>query len=362
MGKGGGGAPQPTQQTVTQTNIPEYARPFFEDLMKRTQTASQQQYTPYTGDRVADFNADQNAAFDMARSMGSTYAGDLTSARGNLAQAGGIQAPNYGAASFDPTNIQAQQVQAGQFTDADMSGYMDPYLQNVLDRQTSEAHKSFAEGQSARDFAAKKAGAFGSGSRRAVADGIAQGQMEDRLANQQASTISDAFRNAQSTFMADRDAALKAGLSNQGADLTAQQYAEASKQFGANLSDSSARAAAQLGLQADTARSDAFLRQGLGQAQLGQTAAGLAGADLNARLGIGQLQQGQTQAGLEQAYQDFVNQRDWTRGQLGFYSGIMRGVPASVNSDVMSSAPAPNQMSQLLGSGIGALGLYKALQ
>ena len=35
-GKGGGGS-APTSQTVTQTNLPEYARPYFENLLNRTQ-------------------------------------------------------------------------------------------------------------------------------------------------------------------------------------------------------------------------------------------------------------------------------------------------------------------------------------
>ena len=58
MGKGGGGggSPQPTQQTVTQTNLPEYARPYFENLLQRGQAESYREYTPYQGQRIADFS------------------------------------------------------------------------------------------------------------------------------------------------------------------------------------------------------------------------------------------------------------------------------------------------------------------
>jgi hypothetical protein len=39
MGKGSGPS-QPSSQTVTQTNLPEYARPYFENLLQRTQAES----------------------------------------------------------------------------------------------------------------------------------------------------------------------------------------------------------------------------------------------------------------------------------------------------------------------------------
>lgn len=61
-GKGGGGrssAPAPTNQTVTQTNLPEYARPYFENLLNRAQALSYQGYQPYQGPRIAGFTPEQ---------------------------------------------------------------------------------------------------------------------------------------------------------------------------------------------------------------------------------------------------------------------------------------------------------------
>ena len=58
MGKGGGGG-APTQQTVTQTNLPEYARPYFENIMNRAQAQSYQQYVPYQNERTAYFTPGQ---------------------------------------------------------------------------------------------------------------------------------------------------------------------------------------------------------------------------------------------------------------------------------------------------------------
>ena len=50
MGKG---SKQPQDQTVVQTNLPKYVKPYFERLLKRTEAESKQEYNPYTGQRLA---------------------------------------------------------------------------------------------------------------------------------------------------------------------------------------------------------------------------------------------------------------------------------------------------------------------
>jgi hypothetical protein len=37
MGGGGGGSPAPTQTTSYSTNVPEYARPYVENMLESTQ-------------------------------------------------------------------------------------------------------------------------------------------------------------------------------------------------------------------------------------------------------------------------------------------------------------------------------------
>lgn len=65
-GKGGGGAPPPASQTVTQTSIPEYARPYVENMLGRSEALtdiSQNPYQTYGGQRIAGFNPVQEQAF-----------------------------------------------------------------------------------------------------------------------------------------------------------------------------------------------------------------------------------------------------------------------------------------------------------
>ena len=49
-GSGGGGSPQPSQ--VSQTTIPEYAKPYVETLLGKSQAATEAPYQAYTGQRL----------------------------------------------------------------------------------------------------------------------------------------------------------------------------------------------------------------------------------------------------------------------------------------------------------------------
>ena len=48
MGKGSS-SPSTTRSEVVQSNLPEYARPYYEDLLGRTTYESTRPYTPYPG-------------------------------------------------------------------------------------------------------------------------------------------------------------------------------------------------------------------------------------------------------------------------------------------------------------------------
>jgi hypothetical protein len=92
MGKGGGGggpAPAPSSQTVTQTAIPEYARPYVETMLGQSQALTdinQNPYQNYGGQRIAEFNKTQQDAFNAA--INQTPASQLGSATDLATQAG----------------------------------------------------------------------------------------------------------------------------------------------------------------------------------------------------------------------------------------------------------------------------------
>ena len=64
---------------------------------------------------------------------------------------------------------------------------------------------------------------------------------------------------------------------------------------------------------------------------------------------------------LDMQYADFLRQRDYPVEVLGQYSNILRGLPITPSSTQTTYAPPPSMASQILGTGLGALGLSKTL-
>jgi len=79
----------------------------------------------------------------------------------------------------------------------------------------------------------------------------------------------------------------------------------------------------------------------------------------------GDLYQQQDQRSLDQAYQDFLNQRDYGRGNIAFLNAAVRGlnVPTSTTSESTGPAsvyqPSPlAQFGQMYATGYGLNKLY----
>jgi hypothetical protein len=135
-------------------------------------------------------------------------------------------------------------------------------------------------------------------------------------------------------------------LANQQAALEAQRLAEQSNQFGAQ---NQLAAFGQTGQMAQTLGN-------LGQYQQQ--------ADLQ-RLGAQTTAASQAQAmeqqRLDQYYADFLRQRDYPIEQLGYMSNLLRGLPVGLNTTNITYGQNPSMASQVLGTGLGALGAYRSL-
>lgn len=471
MGKSSPKPPSETTSNVFQSSLPEYARPYFENLLNATQAEMQQPYIPYGGPRIQGFNEDQEAMFGGIRSLNQMgaptvdAAAQMTANIYNPAMAySGFQAPQVDAAqsgygqigaqmvnpafsrygqmdfqSVDPSlmgygQIGAQRVGTQQFPGTDLSGYMNPYVGNVIDRMQAATQRNFLESQGSRDTAAQRAGAYG-GSRAAIENILARRNLDTQLGDQTASLLNQGYQQAVGQFNQDQQRSLQAALANQGTALTADQAnLQAMMQAGmqnqeaimraqqlnqqagltsgqANLqammqsemaNQEAANRAQQLNqganLTASQANLEAMMRSNLAnqdaimRARLANQQAGLQGADIGLRglglanqsaqqlgslgrdqqnlalqrldalrqAGLQQQQLGQTS--LDQAYQDFVNQNDYARNNLAFYSGILRGIPVSSQSSTIQYAPSPNTFSSALGGGINSLAYMNALQ
>lgn len=346
FGDGGGGG---GNQKVENTNIPEYARPYVEDMLGRSQAlTTQNPYQPYGGERIAGPTGMQQQSYGAASSMQpAAQIGQASGIATNVANRAGQ------AGQFTPGNFSAtgpMMTGTGSFNEAGVAqSYMNPYMQAVVDIQKREATRnSDMQGQQ-QGAQAVGAGAFG-GSRHAIVDAERQRNLGTQLNDIQAQGSNAAFNQAQQAFMSDSQRQLQAAQGNQQAwtnfgtqNLQAQQMGEQSRQYGAGL-----------GLQGlQTQLGAGQLLQGLGQNQYNQQI-GIAGLQNQ----FGTQQQALQQQQLDTNYQDFQNQSLWPYKQLEFQSGMLRGLPLSQTTTSMYE-PAPSPISQMAGLGTAMYGMSK---
>lgn len=297
---GGGSAPTQTQQTVTQTNIPEYAQPYVESLLGKSQAYSESPYQAYGGQRIAPFTPMQQQAFQDTANLGPARQLGVGTQLSGVAGLGALGAGQQ--YTQQATNPYAQQA------------YMSPYIQNALAPQLQEAARQSAiQGQQSQAQAAQQ-GAFG-GARSAIVEAERQRNLGQLQANIYGQGMQNAFQNAQQA-----------------------------QQFGANL-----------GLQGYGQANQAA--QTLGQ--LGQTQFGQQQAAIQAQAAAGAQQQQLQQQQLTQQYQDFLTQRGYPQQQLAFMSDVLRGVPLSQQTQAQYTAPQSGA-AQLAQLGLGAYGISKA--
>jgi hypothetical protein len=315
MSKGGGTTK--STSTVTQSNLPEYARPYFERLMDRGEAVSNTPYSAYSGERIAGFGGDMNDYFGGIRGLDP----NLSAATATTQQA--TQAGM--GASYDPTSFSVDQ-----WGSSVADQYMNPYMEQVFDVARTRADQQFAQDQIARTSRQQRAGAFG-GSRATVENILAQQAHDLNMQELEARSLTDAYDKAYSMFGQDRSAQF-------GADQASEQSGQFAAQFG--------QEAAKFGLEG--------AKQLAGMEELGFN---LDSQQLGMLKEAGLLQQAQDQMGLDMGYQDFINQRDYENQQLNFFGGLLRGVPVSAQSNVVQYSPTPSAFSQLAGLGMGVYGL-----
>jgi hypothetical protein len=251
-------------------------------------------------------------------------------------------------------------------------------------RQAQEQFRQAAFGQTA-DVAAQREQfqqqAFQAGEQarqRAAEMGMTAQQQEDAARQAQERFQQDAFAQNQ-----------QLRLAQQQEDRAVFQAREAARQEAARLGLS----AQELQERVNQAENEARMRARQEQAQLEETRArlGLAGleadratrgqqldaARLLGQLGTdeqrmafdrlrnlqaaGQIQRELQQRGLDLGYQDFLRQQAFPREQLAFFSQLLQGLPVTPGTTTATFG-GPSETQQLLGAGIGGVGLYNALR
>lgn len=282
--------PAQAQTKTTTVNLPDYIAPYAGRVLNRAESISNEGYIPYGGQRLQDFNADQQTAFQNTR--------DMQAMSPQQTQGGGI----VGQAA---TNL----LSAGN-THWDQSAadrYMNPYQQNVIDIQKREAQRDYDKQLPGLAAQAVKQGAFG-GDRQAIVEAEAQRNLNQRLGDIQATGTQQGYNNAQSTFNTD--------MSRQGTALT-----------GAAGAGQTLAGIGQQGFQNQLA-----VNQGI--------------------MGIGNQQQQLGQKSLDVGYQNFQDQVNDPLKKLGIMQSGFNGLPMTQVSTA-NTTPAPTLTQQLISNGIG---------
>lgn len=324
----GGGGTQ--QSNVTQTDIPEWLKPYTITNVESAQEAITKPYSDY-GPDVANFTFDQQQAQQGILQL------DTPTAFGTAQNTLGQIADFTQGQSYDPTSFSAN-YQAAEFTPDVAKKMMDPYMQAVVDTQKQQLQQDYNRAKAARDASAVQAGAFG-GSRQQVAESIAESEMLDRMAEVQAAGTQKAYESGQGQF-AQQEAAKQAQTTM---EMSADERAEMSKQFAANFGQQGQ----QLAMQAAQS-----------QAQVAQAQSELDQAILKLQNAVGAEQQAQAQKEIDSAKARFESARDYDRQNIMFMNAVLRGTPMGSTS-TSSQFSATNPYAQAVGAGIAGLGAFQ---
>jgi len=268
---------QPSSQSVTQTSIPEYAKPYVEKMLGKTEALTNAPYQAYQGERIAGFTPMQQQAQQAAANLApAQQLGTATQMAGlaglnalntqynpasfqNQYQAPGQYAPStFGGFGVDAPSLQqfqmgpAERVAGQSYSAPEMQtaqtafnpnlqqfqmgpaervrtqsfiqpgaaeDYMSPYQQAVTDVEKREATRSSNIMQQQQQAQAVQQGAFG-GSRSAIVEAERQRNLGQQLGDIQARGSQSAFQQAQQQFNAEQQARLQAQMANQQAGLT----------------------------------------------------------------------------------------------------------------------------------------------
>lgn len=331
---GGGGAP--SQQTVNQTNMPAWAKPYYQELLKQTgkEVFTTDADGKVTGIKNYNLPDQQYVGLQPEQIAAMEKVGQLqTPEEFELAKQGMVNAQNMGqtyatqgmekALAYDPTTRTFNQ----QYYDQ----YANPYQQNVINTALREAQLTADLNRRKAMLGSVGRGTFG-GARQTLADVAGLRNLMQTKSDIQYKGMADAFQKAQEQFNAEEARRIQA----------AQYAAGLGKDIGLGGLNLQSEMSKSLGALA-TARQDADL------------------ARLRAQEAVGTAKQADKQRAADTAYQNAMARANFARSQLQFYSDILRGNANALGSTQVQYAPAPSMASQIGGLGIAGLSLANVM-
>ena len=378
----GGGSSAPTESTVTQTNLPEYAEPYYRDLLARVGLESGLKYQPFGGPRLEYFRPEEQTAMRRMRDLGMSGTPAELEMAGQIAAQTGLgnpyaetmlevtrraqEMPGY-ASTFRQENVYSGYQPQFMSDPEVIRSYMNPYMELVTDPQVREAERqSKIQGQ---QLGLQSAGLGSLGGYR---EAIMQAERERNLQQQKndiyGAGLAQAYTQATGTFQAGEQARQQAasmGLDAARIEQAGRIAEEQARSRAMDMNYAQAQRAAQLGQSAYS--------QLLGGEQQRLASAGMLGdfvgqrqqmelERLRAMQTAGQIERELRQRGLDIGYSDFLRQQAYPRENLAFYSSMLQGIPIAPGQISQSYGITPSMTQQLLGAGIAGVGLYNAFR
>ena len=285
----GGSSPAPAPSSTSQTmEIPAELKPYITDILGKSQAIQEKRtaegYRPYQGQALADFTPEQQRAMQGISGLVGTSQQYLDPAARLTA-----------ASAMTPTS-------------GEVSQYMSPYMQQVVDIQQREARRQ--ADVSGQQLAAQAVGAGGfGGSRQAILEAEARRNLNTQLGDIQARGLAGAYEDAQRRLTEQRQRQLAGGA-----------------QF----------------------------------AQMAPTAVSTGLQELGALQQAGGMRQAQSQAALDISRQQFEAEKAFPEQTLQQYSSIIRGYAMDPNKSSTTYTPPPSTLQQIAGLGTTALAGGKA--
>lgn len=401
------------QTTYTMSTIPSWYTNYAQDILANQQAVSSRPFTPYdASQRVAGFNQTQQQGFGMTGQAANSYQPTLSQAQNTLQGAMGrsslgaaapfIQqatdtsalAPAYGAlgqagsmaqASLNPTGLNMAMPflgQAAQSSAAGVGQFMNPYIENVVNRYGELGARTLQE-QLMPAITSKyiTAGQLGGPTRATPgATGAPSGMMTDAaralrdvqegVAKQQQQALYEGYNTALGASQAEQNRmaqlASTAGnlgyqqqqaLANAGQQMGAlgQQYANIGQNQQQLMSTLAGQIASIYGQ--DTANQMAASGQ-LAQLAQQQQQQGLAAAQ--AVTGVGNQQQALEQAQRDATYQEFLRASGYDQAQIDSmmkaFSGVSAGIPQGQVSLQSNKGPTGSTLGTLAGAALSLAG------
>lgn len=329
-----------TQQSSAQ--LTPLATNAAQTLFQKVQGGATAPYGAYPNARIAGFNPDEQNAFARTRNIAddsnNIFAGlwDRMARDAYTNNIGGIEALGGQGRGIAQRGAAAAVDLAKLFPDANIQGYMNPYVQQVLDPALADLERAAAQQKRGVNDRAIMTGSFGGG-RNAIAQAEVDRNRLQEVGRLSANERSRAFNEAANQYRLDQANIPELYGKAQNLTLGGQQAL-------ANVENARQQQYNQL--------SNLFNLNTQRYA-----------ADVNPLLAIGGAQREMDQSNLDLAYQNYLEQRDWWKNGLPELQASL-GLPTAITTSgttTRQQGAEPNRIGQALGAGIGAVGLANQL-